>query len=114
MKNFNSKKRNSRKFRGRPRKYADAAERQRAYRQRLRARGLREICRVVRDTRPSCMLRSDIIDLTAVATTRASRRTVLPRPKLQDVMQECREATQRNLNDEVIEESIDIVTIIDK
>ncbi len=51
------------KKRGRPRKYASAAERQRAYRQRLQARGLCVQARVVRaDDAP---LRSDVIDLSA-------------------------------------------------
>lgn len=114
MKNSNSKKHNSRKSRGRPRKYADAAERQRAYRQRLSARGLREIHRIARDVRPSCTLRSDVIDLSAVAANRTSRRMVLPRPKLPCVMQERREVTQRDLNDEAIEASFDIARISDK
>jgi hypothetical protein len=51
------------KKRGRPRKYASAAERQRAYRQRLQARGFRVQARVVRaDDAP---LRSGVIDLSA-------------------------------------------------
>jgi hypothetical protein len=54
---FNTKKR------GRPKKYASAAERQRAYRQRLQARGLRVQARVVRTA--DAPLRSDVIDLGA-------------------------------------------------
>ena len=49
--------------RGRPAKHADAAARQRAYRERLKARGMREITRVVRDVRPGQAPRSEIIDL---------------------------------------------------
>lgn len=51
------------KKRGRPRTYASAAERQRAYRQRLRARGLRVQTRVVRED--DAPLQSSIIDLSA-------------------------------------------------
>lgn len=48
---------------GRPRIYANAAERQRAYRERLAERGLREVRRVVRDVREPQPLRSDVIAL---------------------------------------------------
>lgn len=51
--------------RGRPQKYASAAERQRAYRQRLRARGLRIQTRVVAARDDDGPLRSGIIDLSA-------------------------------------------------
>lgn len=54
---------------GRPRLYADAAARQRAYRARLKGRGLRVVSRVVRDVRDvrdDAPLHSDIIDLSAV------------------------------------------------
>lgn len=57
------------KKRGRPRVHADAAVKQKAYRQRLKARGMREVRRVVRDTRDaSTPLYSDIIDLSEVRT----------------------------------------------
>lgn len=52
--------------RGRPAKYADAAERQKAYRARLKERGMREIKRIVRDVRESKPLQSDVIDLSEV------------------------------------------------
>lgn len=52
---------------GRPRVYTDAAERQRAYRARLKERGQRVITRIVTDTRDDSQpLRSEIIDLSAV------------------------------------------------
>lgn len=57
------------KKRGRPRVHADAAAKQKAYRQRLKARGMRVVRRVVRDTRDaSTPLNSDIIDLSKVRT----------------------------------------------
>jgi hypothetical protein len=52
--------------RGRPRQYADAAARQRAYRERLRERGMRTVQRVVRDVRGDAPLTSDVIDLSEV------------------------------------------------
>lgn len=52
--------------RGRPRVYASAAERQRAYRARLKERGMREISRIVRDVREPQPLHSDVIDLSEV------------------------------------------------
>ena len=52
---------------GRPRQYADAAERQRAYRNRLKAEGKRVVSRVVRDVRDtSAPLVSDVLDLSQV------------------------------------------------
>lgn len=52
---------------GRPRVYASAAERQRAYRQRLKESGKRVVQRVMRDVRDaSAPLVSDIIDLSEV------------------------------------------------
>lgn len=56
--------------RGRPRQYQDAAARQRAYRERLRERGMRTVQRVVRDVRADQPLRSDIIDLSEVRQQR--------------------------------------------
>lgn len=56
----------SRRGPGRPRVHASAAERQRAYRQRLRERGLRDAHRIIRDVREGVPLQSDIIDLSAV------------------------------------------------
>lgn len=53
--------------RGRPRKYESAAERQKAYRERLKAQGKRTIQRVVKDVRNDDVLKSDIIDLSAVS-----------------------------------------------
>jgi hypothetical protein len=53
----------SERGRGRPRQYASAAEKQRAYRERLKAEGKRVITRVVRDVRDDQPLQSDIIDL---------------------------------------------------
>lgn len=52
--------------RGRPAQYSSAAERQRAYRQRLKERGLREVKRIVRDVREPQPLQSDVIDLSEV------------------------------------------------
>lgn len=52
---------------GRPKKYANAAERQKAYRARLKERGKRVSSRVVPDRRDrSEPLKSDIIDLSEV------------------------------------------------
>ena len=52
---------------GRPRQYASAAERQRAYRQRLKAEGKRVVSRVTRDVRDtSAPLVSDVLDLSQV------------------------------------------------
>lgn len=52
---------------GRPRKYADPAARQRAYRQRLKEQGKRVVSRVVRDVRDvEKPLVSDVIDLSQV------------------------------------------------
>ena len=52
---------------GRPRQYASPAERQRAYRQRLKAEGKRVVSRVVRDVRDtSAPLVSDVLDLSEV------------------------------------------------
>lgn len=59
---------------GRRRVHADAAARQHAYRQRLRARGYREVTRVVRDVQPLQPLESDVIDLSATSAWRWSRR----------------------------------------
>lgn len=54
--------------RGRPAKYGSAAERQKAYRERLKEQGKREIKRIVRDVREPQPLRSDVIDLSEVRT----------------------------------------------
>ena len=51
--------------RGRPRKYATAAERQAAYRERLRQQGVREVRRLL-PTHPEPLLRSSVIDLSAL------------------------------------------------
>ena len=51
--------------RGRPRQYASNAERQRAYRQRQKAKGLRERKRWTRTIKKEEELKSDIIDLTS-------------------------------------------------
>lgn len=51
--------------RGRPRKYGTAAERQAAYRERLRERGVREVRRLL-PTHPEPLLRSSVIDLSAL------------------------------------------------
>jgi hypothetical protein len=55
---------------GRPAKYANAAERQKAYRARLKESGKRVINRVVRDVRKEAQLTSDIIDLSEVKQRR--------------------------------------------
>jgi len=52
--------------RGRPAQHADAAAKQKAYRERLKARGLREVRMQVRDVRGASPLRSDILDLSEV------------------------------------------------
>jgi|LSQX01.3.fsa_nt_gb hypothetical protein len=52
--------------RGRKRIYANAAERQRAYRQRMKERGVRVVTTVVKDVRNEAELKSDIIDLSEV------------------------------------------------
>ena len=52
---------------GRPKQYASAAERQKAYRQRLKEQGKRVVSRVVRDVRDEAQpLVSDVLDLSAV------------------------------------------------
>ena len=52
---------------GRPRQYANAAERQRAYRARLKEQGKRVVSRVVRDVRDEQKpLVSDVLDLSQV------------------------------------------------
>ena len=57
------------KRRGPAPKYANQAERQRAYRERLKERGLREVRHIVRDVRDTeAPLESDIIDLSEVRT----------------------------------------------
>ena len=56
---------------GRPRQYASAAERQKAYRQRLKEQGKRVVARVVRDVRNEAQpLVSDVLDLSAVRGAR--------------------------------------------
>ena len=53
---------------GRPKKYADSAARQKAYRMRLKEAGFREIKKMVRDVRDMDKpLVSDIIDLSKVS-----------------------------------------------
>lgn len=52
--------------RGRKRKYANNAERQRAYRERLKANGYRTVTAVVKDVRKGSELTSEIIDLSEV------------------------------------------------
>lgn len=52
---------------GRPRQHSSAAEKQKAYRERLKAEGKRVVTRVVLDVRDeSKPLQSDLIDLSAV------------------------------------------------
>lgn len=54
---------------GRPRKHVDAAARQQAYRQRMKANGLREVKTYVMDVRDvTRSLTSSVIDLSAVRT----------------------------------------------
>jgi len=62
---------------GRPAVYASAAERQKAYRERRKVAGFREVRRVVRDTRPGEQIKSDIIDLSAVSKWRHQVGTTL-------------------------------------
>ena len=52
--------------RGRPRQYASAAERQKAYRERLKSEGKRVVTRVMRDMRGDAPLVSDVLDLSQV------------------------------------------------
>lgn len=53
--------------RGQPKKHADQAAKQKAYRERMKAEGKRVISRVVLDVRDDSQpLKSDIIDLSAV------------------------------------------------
>lgn len=53
---------------GRPRQHADAAARQKAYRERQKEAGMREVKVMVRDVRNALKpLQSDIIDLSAVS-----------------------------------------------
>jgi hypothetical protein len=61
--------------RGRPPVHANAAAKQKAYRERLKSRGMREVRRVVRDCRDEASpLRSDIIDLSEVRGAGGARR----------------------------------------
>lgn len=62
-----SRPQQEKKKRGRPAKYSSNAERQKAYRERLKEQGRREIKRIVLDVRAEVQtLRSDVIDLTEV------------------------------------------------
>lgn len=55
------------KKRGRPASHTDKAAKQKAYRERLKEKGMRVVSRIVRDVRdPSKPLHSDIIDLSEV------------------------------------------------
>ena len=54
---------------GRPKQFASNAERQKAYRARLKANGKRVISRTVADVREGQELRSDIIDLSEVGSS---------------------------------------------
>lgn len=59
------------KKRGRPAKHADAAARQKAYRERKKAEGLREVKVWTKDVRDADqVLRSNIIDLSEVRANR--------------------------------------------
>lgn len=61
------------KKRGRPAKHADAAARQKAYRERKKAEGMREVKAWTKDVRDADqVLRSDIIDLSEVRANRFS------------------------------------------
>ncbi len=61
------------KKRGRPAKYANAAARQKAYRERKKDEGMREVKVWTRDVRDEEQtLQSDIIDLTEVRANRFS------------------------------------------
>ena len=51
---------------GRPRQFLNNAERQKAYRARMKANGKRVITRIVADVRDTQELKSDIIDLSEV------------------------------------------------
>ena len=51
---------------GRPRQFSSNAERQKAYRARMKANGKRVITRIVADVRGTQELKSDIIDLSEV------------------------------------------------
>ena len=56
---------------GRPKKYESAAERQKAYRQRLKQQGKRVVSKVVRDVRDNTKpLISDVLDLSEVRGAR--------------------------------------------
>lgn len=56
---------------GRPKQYENAAERQKAYRQRLKDQGKRVVSKVVRDVRDDTKpLVSDVLDLSAVRGAR--------------------------------------------
>ena len=56
---------------GRPAKYANAAARQKAYRERKKAEGMREVKAWLKDVRDEeQVLRSDIIDLSQVKANR--------------------------------------------
>ena len=56
---------------GRPKQYESAAERQKAYRQRLKDQGKRVVSKVVRDVRDDTKpLVSDVLDLSAVRGAR--------------------------------------------
>ncbi|MCG9080962.1 hypothetical protein [Laribacter hongkongensis] len=59
--------------RGRPAKHVDAAARQKAYRERKKAEGMREVKTWTKDVRDADqVLRSDIIDLSEVRANRFS------------------------------------------
>jgi TRAP-type C4-dicarboxylate transport system substrate-binding protein len=52
---------------GRPKQHANAAERQKAYRERLKAAGMREVKTMIKDVRNAEKpLTSELIDLSAV------------------------------------------------
>ncbi len=53
---------------GRPRQFSSNAERQKAYRARLKANGKKVITRVVADVSGTQELKSDVIDLSEVRT----------------------------------------------
>ena len=56
---------------GRPKQYANSAERQKAYRRRVKAAGMRVVSRVVRDVRDEAKpLVSDVLDLSQVRGAR--------------------------------------------
>lgn len=59
---------------GRPAKHVDAAARQKAYRERKKAEGMREVKTWTKDVRDANqVLRSDIFDLSEVRENRLSR-----------------------------------------